>query len=44
MIQVDLMGGWPRLKFIDMRIVQRISLRYVSRKYRDAEGAPGSFF
>lgn len=37
-------GGWPGLRFVDMRIVQRISLRYVSRKYRDAEGAAGSVF
>jgi serine/threonine protein kinase len=38
-------GGWPgvrRLKLVDMRIFERISLRYVSRKYREAEGAPGS--
>jgi hypothetical protein len=33
--------GWPELRdsvFADMRIVERISLRYFPGKYREAEG------
>src|SRR5579863_1110358 len=29
---------------VDIKTVERISLRYVSWKYREAEGAPGSVF
>src|SRR5580658_7325059 len=42
-----LKGGWPglgKLVFVGIRIAERISLRHFSGKYRDAEGAPGSFF
>ena len=42
-----LSGGWPglgKLIFVDMTVVKRISLRYLSGKYREAEGAPGSLF
>jgi REP element-mobilizing transposase RayT len=35
---------WGELIFVDMGTVERISLRYFSGKYREAEGAPGSFF
>ena len=38
--------GWPgrrRFMFVCMKVVERISLRYFSGKYRVTEGAPGSF-
>ena len=38
-------GGWPRvgiLILVDIGIVERISLRHFSGKYRETEGAPGS--
>jgi hypothetical protein len=36
--------GSGKLIFVVIRILERISLRHFSGKYRDAEGAPGSFF
>jgi hypothetical protein len=39
------MGGWTgleKLVFVAMRIMERISVRHFSGKYREVEGAPGS--
>jgi len=46
----DVSGGWAggpelgTLMFLDMEIVERISLRHFSGNYRETEGAPGSLF
>jgi len=36
--------GMERFIFVDLWIVERLSLRHSSGKYREAEGAPGSCF